>query len=150
MTVFITTEALEQIRGAGEDGYPDEVCGLMLGRDSEHGRTITARVPIANSFDGEEQYHRYLITPADMFRAEREARRLGLDVVGVYHSHPNAPARPSEYDRDHAAWTTWSYVIVSVAQGKSGDIRVWNLREDRSAYDEDQLAVRDISPAAPH
>ena len=109
MTLYITNEALEQLRAAGEDGYPDEVCGLMLGRDVHErnggGRTVSALVPIANSFEGEEQYHRYLITPADMFRAEREARRLGLDVVGVYHSHPNAPARPSEYDRDHAAWT---------------------------------------------
>ena len=143
MTLYITTEALGQIRSAGEDGYPDEVCGLMLGSDGADGRRVRALVPIANSFEDEEQYHRYLITPADMFRAEREARRRGLDVVGVFHSHPNAPARPSEYDRDHAAWTTWSYVIVSVNQGTAGDVRVWKLREDRSAYDEDDLAVRD-------
>jgi proteasome lid subunit RPN8/RPN11 len=143
MTLYITSEALEQIRAAGEAGYPDEVCGLMLGSDNARGRTVSALVPIANSFEGEEQYHRYLITPADMFRAEREARRLGLDVVGVYHSHPNAPARPSEYDRDHAAWTTWSYVIVSVGEGKAGEVRVWTLRDDRSGYDEDDLAVRD-------
>jgi proteasome lid subunit RPN8/RPN11 len=143
MTLYITNEALEQIRSAGEGGYPDEVCGLMLGRDETAGRTVTALVPVANSFEGQEQYHRYLITPADMFRAEREARRLGLDVVGVYHSHPNAPARPSEYDRDHAAWTTWSYVIVSVQEGHAGEVRAWTLRDDRSAYDEDDLAVRD-------
>jgi proteasome lid subunit RPN8/RPN11 len=150
MTLYITSEALGQIRSAGEDGFPDEVCGLMLGRDGDGGRTVSALVPIVNSFEGEEQYHRYLITPADMFRAEREALRLGLDVVGVYHSHPNAPAQPSEYDRDHAAWTTWSYVIVSVAQGKAGDVRVWSLREDRTGYDEDDLAVREIDPAALH
>lgn len=143
MTLYITNEALEQIRAAGEDGYPDEVCGLMLGRDGAEGRTVTALVPIANAFEGEEQYHRYLITPEDMFRAEREARRLGLDVVGVYHSHPNAPASPSQYDRDHAAWTTWSYVIVSVEQGTAVDVRAWSLRDDRGAYDEDDLAVRD-------
>ena len=143
MTLYITNKALEQIRSAGEDGYPDEVCGLMLGRDGADGRTVTSLVPIANAFEGEEQYHRYLITPADMFRAEREARRQGLDVLGVYHSHPNAPARPSDYDRDHAAWTTWSYVIVSVTEGKAVDVRVWSLHDDRSAYDEVDLAVRD-------
>ena len=150
MTIYITTEALQQIRSAGEDGYPDEVCGLMLGRDGKDGRTVSALVPVANSFEGEEQYHRYLITPADMFRAEREARRLGLDVLGVYHSHPNAPARPSEYDRDHAAWTTWSYVIVSVSEGNASEVRAWRLHDDRSAYDEDHLAVRDTGPAALH
>jgi proteasome lid subunit RPN8/RPN11 len=145
MKLYITQRALEQIRQAGEAGYPDEVCGLMLGRDGTDGRTISALVPVANSFEGEEQYHRYLITPEDMFRAEREARRLGLDVLGVYHSHPNAPARPSEYDRDHAAWTTWSYVIVPVGEGKAGDVRAWKLHDDRSAFDEVDLAVRDAN-----
>ncbi len=98
-------------------------------------------MPIENSFEAGEQHHRFLITPKAMFQAERLARHERLDVLGVYHSHPNEAARPSEYDRDHAAWTTWSYVIVSVQEGKAAEIRAWKLREDRSAYDEEEVQV---------
>ncbi|HEX8598148.1 MAG TPA: M67 family metallopeptidase [Chloroflexia bacterium] len=141
MTLYLDDCARDSIVQHGEGGYPNEVCGILLGKDEGGRRVIRLTMPIENSFEQDEQYHRFLITPADMFRAERLARHDRLDVLGVYHSHPNAPARPSEYDRDHAAWTTWSYVIVSVQEGKAAGIRAWKLREDRSAYDEEEVEV---------
>ena len=141
MTLYLDDCARDSIVQHGEGGYPNEVCGILLGKDENGRRVIRLTMPIENSFEQDEQYHRFLITPADMFRAERLARHDRLDVLGVYHSHPNAPAQPSEYDRDHAAWTSWSYVIVSVRDGKAAEIRAWKLRDDRSAYDEEEVEV---------
>jgi proteasome lid subunit RPN8/RPN11 len=145
MTVYLDDCARDSIVQHGEGGYPNEVCGILLGKEEDGRRVIRLTMPIENSFEQDEQYHRFLITPADMFRAERLARHDRLDVLGVYHSHPDAPAQPSEYDRDHAAWTTWSYIIVSVWECKAAEMRAWKLREDRSAYDEEELSVTAIA-----
>lgn len=145
MTLYLDDCAREAIAQHGEGGYPNEVCGILLGKEEGGRRVVRLTMPIENSFEQDEQYHRFLITPADMFRAERLARYERLDVLGVYHSHPDAPARPSEYDREHAAWTTWSYFIVSIQGGKAADIRAWKLRDDRSAYDEEEVEVNATS-----
>lgn len=141
MTVRITLETYQQITTHAEAGYPNEICGILLGSDSEGSRTISGALAIENSFAADEQYHRFLITPQDMFRAERLARQKQLDVVGVYHSHPDDEARPSAYDRDHAAWTEWSYIIISVEAGHATSARAWKLRDERDAFDEDELAI---------
>lgn len=141
MTLYFTKEASEGIAKHGEEGYPNEICGLLIGKDGPEGRVIRALMPIQNEFEEGEQYHRFLITPEAMFRAERLARKELLDVLGIYHSHPNEEARPSLYDRDHAAWTAWSYTIVSVREGKAAGLRAWKLREDRSAFDEEDVAI---------
>lgn len=141
MSVRITPATYQQITTHAEAGYPNEICGILLGSDSEGGRTISGALAIENSCAADEQYHRFLITPQDMFRAERLARQQQLDVVGVYHSHPDDEARPSTYDRDHAAWTEWSYVIISVEAGHATATRAWKLRDERDAFDEDALAV---------
>src|SRR4029078_9348230 len=101
MTLYLTEEAQSAINSHGERGYPNEICGILLGKDTEGRRVVRATMPIENSFEADEQYHRFLITPQAMLRAQREARQQGLDVVGVYHSHPNEAAQPSAYDRDH-------------------------------------------------
>jgi proteasome lid subunit RPN8/RPN11 len=144
MALYLTEEVEGAIAGYGESGYPDEICGLLLGVDSGGERTIRALMPIENSFEEGEQYHRYLITPEAMFRAERKAQQETLDVLGVYHSHPDEAARPSDYDRDHAAWTSWSYIIVSVRDGRAAEMRAWRLREDRSAFDEERLLTEPL------
>jgi proteasome lid subunit RPN8/RPN11 len=141
MALHITEEVRAAIAAHGERGYPNEICGLLLGNEAEGQRTIRALVPIENSFEAGEQYHRFLITPEAMFKADKEARRQRLDVLGVYHSHPNEAARPSAYDRDHAAWTAWSYIIVSVQQTGAAEMRAWTLRDDRSQFDETELEV---------
>lgn len=141
MTLYMEECARDAITRHAEGGYPSEICGILLGKDSDGQRVILNALPIENSFESEEQYHRFRITPQAMFAAERLARRDRMDVLGVYHSHPNAPAQPSEYDRDHAAWTAWTYLILSVRDGSPAEMRAWRLAEDRSAFHEVELAV---------
>ena len=141
MPITIEECATETITKHAEGGYPNEVCGILLGKDSDDRRMILNAMPIENSFESDEQYHRFSISPQAMFAAERLARRDRMDVLGVYHSHPNAPAQPSEYDREHAAWTAWTYVILSVRDGKAAEMRAWHLVEDRSAFNEIALAA---------
>lgn len=143
MTLYIKECVRESITQHGEGGYPNEICGVLLGKDEDGRRTIKTVMPIENSFEVDEQHHRFLITPKAMSQAERMARHERLDVVGVYHSHPNEAAQPSEYDRDHAAWTTWSYIIMSVRDGEAAELRAWKLREDRDAFDEEKLVIED-------
>ena len=98
----LTKEIEEKIRKAGAEAYPNECCGILFGSEVDCGHAVKALKPIDNARESGEQYHRFLITAEDMMQAELEARKLGLDIVGFYHSHPVHPARPSDYDRDHA------------------------------------------------
>ncbi|MDR1411191.1 MAG: M67 family metallopeptidase [Spirochaetaceae bacterium] len=122
------------IKKEGEAAYPDECCGILLGRLSGGGRkTAEGIVPIVNAREAGERHHRFRIEPEDLMRAEKEAREQGRDVLGFYHSHPDHPARPSDYDREHAL-PFYSYIIVAVGQGKAGELTSWELAADRSAF----------------
>jgi proteasome lid subunit RPN8/RPN11 len=94
---------------------------------------VEAIVPIENAWDAGEQYHRFQISPEDMMQAEREARKRGLDVLGFYHSHPDHPARPSDFDREQAL-PFYSYIITAVEQGRAGELASWELKTDRSEF----------------
>ena len=131
---------LHAIQAHGEAAYPNEGAGLLLGSAGAEGKTLAAILPIPNQWAAEEQYHRFLITPDDMLRGEQEAARRGLDVIGIFHSHPDHVAEPSGFDRDWALpW--YSYIITSVQQAKAVETRSWTLREDRSGFDEERVAV---------
>ena len=93
-----------------------------------------------NTFAEEEQHHRYAMTPQDWMRLEDEADERGLSLVGYYHSHPDSPAIPSEYDREHAL-PNFVYIITSVMMAQAADMRAWQLRSDRSAFDAGTLSV---------
>ncbi|HEV2761916.1 MAG TPA: M67 family metallopeptidase [Pyrinomonadaceae bacterium] len=130
---------LEAVRRHGEQEYPDECCGLLLGRFAEDGeKQVVEILPVSNAREAEERYHRSLITPEEYLKGERHARGQGLDIVGNYHSHPDHPAEPSEFDREHA-WPAWSYVIVSVRGGRAADLRSWELEPDRTRFKEERL-----------
>lgn len=120
--------------------YPEECCGLMLGRVDAERTTVVELLPLSNARESEARHNRYLIGPTDMLRGERQARALGLDIVGIYHSHPDVPSVPSQFDLDHA-WPTYSYVIVTSTSSEAGLMRSWVLRDDRTAFDEEPLAV---------
>jgi len=123
-----------EIRTAGEAAYPDECCGVLIGGIDNDGAKIAKRAEaVNNSREDGEKYHRFLITPEDVFRAEKTARAAKLELLGFYHSHPGHPASPSEYDREHAL-PFYSYVIVSVENGKAKDIRSWELSSDRTIF----------------
>ena len=146
--LWLTADQRAQIAAHAEQTYPDECCGILLGRDAPatgDARAIERLLPIDNAWGAGERRRRFLITPRDMLRAEREARVAGLDVVGFYHSHPDAPARPSEFDREHA-WPWYTYLIAGVTQGRAETLAGWQLREDRVGYDEIELRAVEAPP----
>jgi proteasome lid subunit RPN8/RPN11 len=123
----------DEIRRHGEETYPHECCGALVGR----GGRVEATVALPNTTE-EGPRRRFLVRPSDYRLAEQRGRELGGELLGFYHSHPDHPARPSQYDLDHA-WPTFAYVIVSVASGQAGDITVWWLKDDRSIFEEGEL-----------
>jgi proteasome lid subunit RPN8/RPN11 len=134
-----------RVREEGEKAYPGECCGFLLGRVKEAGSFAEELIPVSNAREAEEQYHRFVMEPEDFMRAEREAGRRNLDILGVYHSHPDHPALPSDYDREHAL-PFYSYIIVSVkgegGKPKAGPIKSWKLAEDRSVFYEEEIEWR--------
>jgi proteasome lid subunit RPN8/RPN11 len=148
---------LEAIRGHASKDYPSECCGIMLGKADGDRKQVTEIVPLPNlrhdptkaqellpldDVGRETDKNRFLIDPLEQMRVEKDARKRGLDVLGYYHSHPDHPARPSVYDRDHA-WPWYSYVIIAVERGIPKDLTSWVLAEDRSAFQDEQVAVGD-------
>lgn len=139
--IRLTTETERLIRTEGEKTYPNECCGALLGNFDKNGDAqVAALLPIVNAREAQEQYHRFVITADDYLLAERTARAQGVDVVGFYHSHPDHPAIPSDYDREHAL-PFYAYIIVAVAQGQSGDLTSWRLAKDRQRFDQETVSV---------
>jgi proteasome lid subunit RPN8/RPN11 len=132
--LFLSSEHENIVRIDGENAYPNECCGVLIGEVDKTGVKIVKHAEaIRNSFEDGEQYHRFLITPENMLNAEKTARVMKLDVIGFYHSHPDCPAVPSDYDRDHAL-PFYSYVIVSVKQGDAKELASWELTADRAEF----------------
>ena len=123
----------DAIRQHGAETYPNECCGALIGRDGQ----VTGPFALPNTTE-EGPRRRFLVRPDDYRQAEQQAREAGADLLGFYHSHPDHPARPSQYDLDHA-WPFFSYIIVSVRAGAPEDMTSWRLREDRSAFDQEDL-----------
>ena len=140
MSIVLTKELEEAIRLHGEETYPNECCGFILGKANGRDRTVSELLRADNEREDEEQYHRFLIPPETYMKGDKTARAKGLDIIGFYHSHPNAPAHPSQYDVDHA-WPFYSYVIVSIMDKSSDAITSWILKDDRSAFDEEEIVV---------
>jgi proteasome lid subunit RPN8/RPN11 len=139
-----------EIRRHGEETYPHECCGALVGTSGH----ATATVALPNTTE-EGPRRRFLVRPSDYRLAEQRATELGGELLGFYHSHPDHPAKPSQYDLDHA-WPTFAYIIVSVVgdgpnagtaglprrsgqAAKAADMTVWFLKEDRSTFEEGEL-----------
>jgi len=140
MAVVLSKDQEQAIARHGEETFPNECCGFMLGRIDGEKRTVVELLRVDNEREEENQYNRFLITPETYMRGDKTARAKGLDVIGFYHSHPNAPARPSQYDLDHA-WPVYSYIIVSIQDGASADMTSWLLKDDRSAFAPEEIRV---------
>jgi len=142
--LFLASELETNIRIAGEAAYPDECCGVLMGDiDNDGNKTVRRTEAINNAREDGEKYHRFLITPEDMLHAEQTARAAKLEVIGFYHSHPDHPAYPSEYDKDHAL-PFYSYAIVSVEKGKAKELASWELSADRAAFLPEKIELCDI------
>jgi proteasome lid subunit RPN8/RPN11 len=155
-TLWISSHIAESIRSHGAETYPHECCGALLGRDCDESRNGTSDAsacsgaqstreilglfPLVNRRDDSPR-NRFSVTSDDVMSAEKAARDQSLEVVGWYHSHPDHPARPSEYDRDHA-WPWYSYIIVSVQNGAPQNMTSWRLNDDRAEFSPEEIEIR--------
>ena len=131
----ISRSLLDLIHRHLESGYPNEACGVMLGKDS-----IITETVAADNQRTDSARNRYLIDPLSYMKIEKEADRRNIQVLGIYHSHPDVAARPSETDRQ-AGFPNLSYLIVSVVKGKAVESRSWRLRDDYSQFDEEPVEI---------
>jgi proteasome lid subunit RPN8/RPN11 len=139
MKIKLSAAALRAIETHGEAAYPNEGAGFMLGRTSGDAVVIENLLPLDNKREREAQHNRYELTSQDFDRAEQAADDQGLELVGVFHSHPDHPAQPSEFDGGDRALPNFSYLITTVAGGEAQVTRAWRLRDDRTAFDEEEL-----------
>ena len=137
MAVTLHAAVVASIRDHGRDAYPNECCGALLGRDG----VVVETFALPNTTE-EGPRRRFLVRPSDYRAAEGRATAGGHELLGFYHSHPDHPARPSQYDLDHA-WPSFSYIIISVREGEPGALTSWRLREDRTQFDPEDV----IAPA---
>lgn len=148
----ITPELAQQIREHSVGTYPHECCGALLGKDQAAGdnlsgvqtepgslRQVHSLFPLVNRRDDSPR-NRFMVTAEDVRMAEEAAQKQGLDIVGWYHSHPDHPARPSGYDREHA-WPWYSYIIVSVYTGSAVEMTSWRLNDDREEFSPEEIEV---------
>jgi proteasome lid subunit RPN8/RPN11 len=142
--IRLPEELLVQIQTHAERDYPHECCGALLGHETtEDGAAVKSVVALHaadNRREADAAARRFLITADDYRRIEGAARAASLDVLGFYHSHPDHPAQPSDYDRDHAL-PGYAYVIVSVRGGRADETTTWVLDDDRSAFRSEPMSV---------
>ena len=141
--IVLIPSIYRQIQDEGERAYPNECCGAMIGRDEiaadgSQQRIVERLQPLTNSFEQQEQYHRFRLDPLEYIQVEKAAGAEGKLVLGFYHSHPDCPARPSEYDRAHG-WPFYSYVIVSIVKGKPMEMTSWLLDEGTERFREEDV-----------
>lgn len=139
MTLQFSETLLAQIQANGVNAYPQEGAGFLFGSD-ESNRIVKAIFPLSNSREADARRNRYLITAENYLTAELEADRQGMTVIGVFHSHPDHPDLPSEFDREWAQ-PFFSYVITSVESGEARGSRSWRLVDDRSRFEEEKIQI---------
>ncbi len=132
-------QVLEDIHAHGEKAYPEEGAGFLIGIDGEVRQVLTI-LPLPNSREDGARHNRYQVSPKDYLQGELEADRLKMVLLGVFHSHPDHPNRPSEFDREWAQ-PFFSYIITNVDAGKAKESRSWRLAEDRSSFLEEPIQV---------
>jgi proteasome lid subunit RPN8/RPN11 len=140
MTLEIDSILLKEIHQHGQKVYPEEAAGMLLGKAEGERKQVLQRLELHNAREDCARHNRYLLTANDYLRAEQEAADQGLDVIGVYHSHPDHPNRPSDFDLEWAMpW--FSYLITSVQEGLAQGSRSWQLADDRSQFVEETIIL---------
>ncbi len=136
----VSSQDLQIIRTHAASTYPEECCGIILGYLANESKTVVEVMPTENAWSGETlqntKRRRYTIAPEVMLKVQREARDRSLNIIGIYHSHPDNPAIPSESDRVQA-WQEYSYIIVSVPNGKALELKSWCLDETHQFQEEE-------------
>lgn len=138
--IRLTSVVWREVRAHASAAYPRECCGALLGGQLHGSRDVSAALPLDNQSDPAAARRRFLVTPEDYRRAERTADGMGLALLGFYHSHPDHPAIPSDFDLAHALpW--FSYLIVGVVRGEPGEMSCWLLADDRSRFETEPMEV---------
>ncbi|MCZ6529558.1 MAG: M67 family metallopeptidase [Chloroflexi bacterium] len=142
MKLLIPGPVMDEIRSHGEKLYPEEGAGLILGSIEGEHREARRVLPMPNHFNSGERNRRYLLDPQEILQAEELAEQLGLEVIGIFHSHPDHPPAPSQYDLDWAVpW--YVYLITRVEQGAASESRAWRMLEDHTRMVEQALEIED-------
>lgn len=131
----VTGPVVQAMQDSAREAYPHECCGALIGQNG----TVTEALALPNTTN-EGTRRRFRISPEDYLRVEKHARAARKELVGFYHSHPDHPARPSQYDLEHA-WPNLQYLIMSVDSGRAGELTAWTLAEDRSAFEQLELSI---------
>jgi proteasome lid subunit RPN8/RPN11 len=143
MKLHIPQQILQEIHTHGEESYPEEGAGLLLGKLKDGERWIESILFLENAREAGARHNRYLITAEDMLQGEMEAEKQGLSIIGIFHSHPDHPNLPSEFDREYAIpW--YSYLITSVNSGKAASSRSWRLEDNREGFLEEQIEIVNV------
>jgi proteasome lid subunit RPN8/RPN11 len=145
--IRIPADVEAAIRRHGRAAYPEECCGALLGRGGESGAEVVEAEPVANARRARRE-RRFRIEADDYRRLEALARDRGRDLLGFYHSHPDHPAVPSEYDREHAL-PFFHYVVLAVASGEPREMASWVLSEDREVFDREEIVRIESRDEAP-
>jgi proteasome lid subunit RPN8/RPN11 len=143
--IALNKELYAAIQAEGIRAYPSECCGVMIGhdivlKDGSIRREVQSLQPLTNSFEKEEQYHRFRLDPLEYINVEKAAGAAGKLVLGFYHSHPDCPAAPSEYDRQHG-WPFYSYVIVSIMKSQAAEMTSWQLNEQTEQFVPEEITL---------
>jgi proteasome lid subunit RPN8/RPN11 len=136
VSLQIKRDLVEQINAHVQDAYPEEGAGFLLGNEGK----VLEIFPLPNAREDAARHNRFLITAEDYMKAEVRADSLKLSLIGVFHSHPDCPNVPSEYDREWAQ-PFFSYIITRVDAGKAVSHRSWKLTEDRARYEEEKIEI---------
>ena len=140
MTLILDQRLLEGIQAHGQASYPNEGAGLLLGHSSPDGRRVLELKPLPNHFEPDQQNRRYRLDPLDIMRAEDDADARGLEIIGIFHSHPDHPAQPSQYDLE---WSLpfFSYIITSIEHGTATESRSWRLADSPRRFEEETIQI---------
>jgi proteasome lid subunit RPN8/RPN11 len=136
--LVVPSRLMEEINSHVEKAYPEEGAGFLIGEEGQ----VREIIALSNAREDGARLSRFLFTPEDYLQAELQADELGLSLIGVFHSHPDCPNVPSEYDREWAQ-PFFSYIITRVDEGKAVNSRSWRLLEDRSKYEEEEIEIQE-------
>ena len=149
--IQLNKQNLQIIFSHAQSTYPEECCGVILGHLESDRKTVVEIIPTQNAWNREtasdfqdsdiesSRKRRYTIAPREMLQLQKSSRDKNLNIIGIFHSHPDYPATPSEFDRN-CAWQEYSYIIVSVQKGRVGDMNSWML-DDNSQFQQEEVLV---------
>ncbi|HYV08506.1 MAG TPA: M67 family metallopeptidase [Thermoplasmata archaeon] len=136
MTIEIPKAVVRAIEDHARDAFPEECCGFLFGHADESRRVVEVR--LAKNVASEDREHRYVVDPLELLHADNEARAKGLELIGIYHSHPNHPAAPSEFDRSRAA-SWYSYLILRIVDRQPRELTAWLFDEGTRRFEPDEV-----------